>query len=271
MTGDQHEGGEELLVRTEGRLRILTLNRPERLNALTPELHHLLHQAVAEAAEDAAVGAVALTGAGRAFCAGGDVRRGAFAPDGPPPTAEARADTLRAHSQTSWLLARMPKPTVALINGAAAGAGLAIALACDLRVVARSAVFRTAFAGVALPGDLGISYFLTRLVGPGRARELMLLDERIGAERAEALGLVQRVVDSERLMSDGLEIAAKLARGPSVTYRYMKQNLAAAETGAIDDVLEREAYNTARVARTHDVKEATAAFREKREPVFRGA
>jgi 2-(1,2-epoxy-1,2-dihydrophenyl)acetyl-CoA isomerase len=268
---DSHEEA-SLLIATEGRLRILTLNRPERLNALTPELHHRLRDAVIEAADAPEVGALVLTGAGRAFCSGGDVTRGgeAAAQAQAPQTVEERADGLRRHGMTASLLSRMPKPTVALVNGAAAGAGLALALACDLRIAARGAVLRTAYARIALAGDLGISYFLTRLVGSARARELLLLNEKIDADAAERLGLVHRVVDNDQLETEGLRVARLLANGPSVAFRYMKQNLALAETGSLEQVLEREAYNNARCARTQDVKEATAAFREKREPVFRG-
>jgi 2-(1,2-epoxy-1,2-dihydrophenyl)acetyl-CoA isomerase len=272
MSGDAMTADAPLLIRTEGRLRILTLNRPDRLNALTPELHHLLRAAVEEAAEDGNVGAVVLTGAGRAFCSGGDVKRSAdtAAKAAVPETVEERADTLRGHGRTTWLLSRMPKPTLALINGAAAGAGLALALACDLRLMASDAILRTAYARIALAGDLGISFFLTRLVGASRAAELMFLDEKIDAVSAERLGLVNRVIDAERFAAEGLRIAGSLAEGPAVAFRYMKQNLALAETGTLEQVIEREAYNSARCVRTQDVKEAAIAFREKRPPIFTG-
>lgn len=263
-----------LLVATEGRLRILTLNRPERMNALTPELHHLLRDAVIAAAEDPGIGAVVLTGVGRGFCAGGDVKRGGDKPstaEEAPETVESRADALRRHGQTAILLNTMPKPTVALVNGAAAGSGLALALACDMRIAARTALLQTAYARVAMAGDLGISYFLTRLAGPARARELMMLNPKLDAETAERLGLINRVLDPEDLQTVGLDIARTLSNGPGVAFRYMKQNLALAEMASLEDVIEREAYNTARCVRTQDVKEATLAFREKREPLFKGS
>lgn len=267
-------GGEdgELLVRDEGRLRIITLNRPERMNALTPALHHALQDAVIAAASDADVGALALTGAGKAFCSGGDVRKSAEAAEkaARPETVEERADTLKAHSRTTLMLHRMPKPTIALVNGAAAGAGLALALACDLRVMAADAVLRTAYARIGLCGDLGISYFLDRLVGPSRAAELLMLNEKVDAAMAARLGLANRVIAPDQFETDGLDLASRLAHGPSVALRYMKQNLAAAETGTLEQVCEREAYNAARCVRTKDVKEAAAAFREKRDPVFLG-
>jgi 2-(1,2-epoxy-1,2-dihydrophenyl)acetyl-CoA isomerase len=164
----------------------------------------------------------------------------------------------------------MPKPTIALINGAAAGAGLTLALACDIRIASRTAILRTAYARIALCGDLGISYFLTRLVGPAKARELLFLDEKIDAESAQRIGLINRVVFEDQVQSTGLDIARALAEGPSVAFRYMKQNLALAETATLEQVIEREAYNSARCVRTQDVKEASAAFLEKRAPVFRG-
>jgi 2-(1,2-epoxy-1,2-dihydrophenyl)acetyl-CoA isomerase len=260
-----------LLVETEGRLRILTLNRPERLNALTPELHHHLRDAIADAANDANIGAVILTGAGRAFCSGGDVKRSAESAENPAirETVEERADSLRRHGMSTLLLNRMAKPTIALINGAAAGAGLALALACDLRFAARDAVLRTAYARIALAGDLGVSYFLSRLAGPARARELMFLDETVSAEGAARIGLVNRVFEADELLPAGRAIGRKLAEGPGVAFRYMKQSLALAETEGLEQVIEREAYNSARCVRTEDVREATAAFREKRAPRFR--
>jgi 2-(1,2-epoxy-1,2-dihydrophenyl)acetyl-CoA isomerase len=272
MNDESQSGESPLLVADRGRLRILTLNRPERLNALTPELHHELLDAVGAAAEDAKVGAVVLTGAGRAFCSGGDVKRGADAAAKAvvPETVEERADALRGHGRTTLLLSRMPKPTIALVNGPAAGAGLTLALACDLRIMSSDAVLRTAYARIALSGDLGISYFLTRLVGTARARELLFLDETIDAAAAERMGLVNRVVEAGRFAEEGMRVAQAMADGPGVALRYMKQNLALAETGTLEQVIEREAYNSARCVRTQDVKEASFAFREKRSPVFTG-
>ena len=265
MLMDEHTPS--LLVETQGRLRILTLNRPDRMNALDPDLHHRLQAAVLEAAAAPQIGALLLTGAGRGFCAGGDVRRKAPAA---PESIEARADTVRAHGATVKALSGMAKPTIALINGAAAGSGLALALACDIRVALRSAVLRTAYAGVGLTGDLGITYFLTRIVGPARAAELMLLNDKIDSARALELGLVSQVADDTDREA-AFAIARTLANGPTTTFRYMKQNLECAAHGTLEAVIEREAYNTARIVRTHDVAEATTAFREKRAPTFTGS
>ena len=164
----------------------------------------------------------------------------------------------------------MPKITIALINGAAAGAGLTLALACDLRIAVKTAVLRTAYAQIALAGDLGISYFLTRLVGPSKARELMLFNEKISAEQAYGMGLVNRIVDEPGLTGESQALINQLAQGPSVAFRSMKQNLVLAESGTLEEVIEQEARNSAHCVRTEDVKEAARAFREKRPPNFKG-
>ena len=270
-TVDEVQSYEVLTTRREGRVALITLNRPERMNALTPELHARLEEALHDAAIDSGVGAVVLTGAGRAFCAGGDLRQ-SEPPRGSarqrPATMEDRADDLAHHAKTTQLLHTMPKPTIAMINGAAAGAGLALALACDLRIAADDAVLTTAYARVAMSGDLGINWFLTRLVGAGRARELMLLSEKLDAQRAEAIGLVTRVAARPELFAVTMEIATRLAMGPAVAQRYIKQNLNDALAGALGDVLETEATRMARCGRTPEVKEAALAFREKRTARF---
>jgi 2-(1,2-epoxy-1,2-dihydrophenyl)acetyl-CoA isomerase len=257
-----------LLSERQGRVLVLTLNRPEKLNALSPELHDALLAAVQAAASDPDVGAVVLTGAGRAFCAGGDLAGSRPAEDAPRSTVESRADGLIHHAETARLLHAMPKPTIAMINGPAAGAGLALALACDLRIAGCGATLTTAYVKVGLSGDFGVSYFLTRLVGPAGARELMFLSDRINAEEALRIGLVNRLEDDATLGETTLQLARRLAEGPGVALRYMKQNLLAAEGDTLDAVLEREAYSMARCGRTEDAREASAAFREKRAPRF---
>lgn len=264
-----------LLSERRGQVLVLTLNRPQRLNALTSELHARLREAVEQASHDRSVRALVLTGAGRAFCSGGDMNsdRGEIASVAPAerPGLEERADELRHHGETARLLNTMPKPTIAMLNGAAAGAGLALALACDLRVAAKDAVLRTAYANVALSGDLGISYFLTRLVGPARARELLFMADKIDAAEALRLGLVNRVEAPESLEEATFAIAKRLAEGPAVALRYMKRNVALAETATLAQILDAEAYAMARCGRTQDIKEAALAFREKRPPRFTGA
>lgn len=256
-----------LQVRRDGRLAILTLDRPDRLNALSPELHDQLNDAVAAAAEDDEVGAVVITGAGRAFCSGGDV---GGARDERPLSQERRIDRSIHHGEAVRLLHLMHKPTLALVNGAAAGAGLALALACDMRIAADNAVLTTAYARLALSGDYGVSYFLTRLAGPAVASELLFLSDRFDAAEALALGLVNRVLPADRLLEEGLAIGRRLADGPPVALRHMKRNILAAGTGSLVELIEREATSMIRCARTKDAREAFLARREKREPRFTG-
>ena len=164
----------------------------------------------------------------------------------------------------------MPKPTIASLPGAAAGAGLSYALACDLRVMSSSAIMTTAFAKVGFSGDYGGSYFMTQLIGSAKARELYYLSERITAEEALKLGLTNWVCDPEELMEKTMEIATQLASGPSVAYRYMKENLNRAMNGEIDDCLDLEATHHIHCGQTEDHRNATKAFVEKRTPVFTG-
>jgi 2-(1,2-epoxy-1,2-dihydrophenyl)acetyl-CoA isomerase len=265
------ESERALLSSTEGRVLTLTLNRPEKLNALTKELHDELLEAVMRASTDKSVGCVVLTGAGGAFCAGGDLGGAPQGVDLPRPTQEDRADTLLHHGETTRLLHGMPKPTIAMINGVAAGAGLALALACDLRVMSRAAVLTTAYLKVGLCGDLGMSYFLTQLVGPARARELLFMNRKLDAATALQWGLANRIEEPDGLSAATLGIARQLAEAPAVAIRYMKQSLLRAETQTLPEVLESEAFGMARCARTQDAKEAALAFREKRPPKFSGS
>jgi 2-(1,2-epoxy-1,2-dihydrophenyl)acetyl-CoA isomerase len=212
-----------------------------------------------------------LTGAGVAFCSGGDVRvQAKVAAEGSIETPEQRTDLLRASMEASRLLHEMPKPTIAMVNGVAAGAGMSLALACDLRIAGRSARMTTAFAKVGLSGDYGGTWFLTQLVGTAKARELYYLSEVLDAARIEALGLANRVVADAELAAETMALAERLANGPSVALRYMKRNLNAAETGTLAAGLDSEAYGMLRSRASEDHKEAARAFVEKRAPVFRG-
>jgi 2-(1,2-epoxy-1,2-dihydrophenyl)acetyl-CoA isomerase len=260
-----------LLSSTEGRVLILTLNRPEKLNALTKQLHDQLLEAVTRASADKSVGCVVLTGAGAAFSSGGDLGGASQGADAQRPTQEDRADTLLHHGETTRLLHCMPKPTIAMVNGVAAGAGLALALACDLRLMSRTAVLTTSYVKVGLSGDLGMSYFLTHLVGPARARELLFLNQKLDAETALQWGLANRVEEPDGLSAAALRVARQLAEAPAVAIRYMKQNLLRAETQTLFEVQESEAFGMARCGRTQDAKEAALAFREKRPPKFTGS
>ena len=183
---------------------------------------------------------------------------------------EERQEGLRWRHESIRLLRTMGKIVIAAVNGPAAGAGLSLALACDLRLAARSARFRTAFAAVGFSGDFGGSWSLTRLVGTAKARELYYLNPLIDAEEALRLGLVTRVVDDDALASDAHSMAASLAQGPRVAFAYMKRNLHAAETEPLQTVLDMEALGQARTGMTEDHKEAARAFVEKRAPVFHG-
>ncbi len=262
---------EELLYRLENRIAVLTLNRPERLNALTRDMMQTLLARLSNCAIDDAVGCVLLTGAGGAFCSGGDVRvQAKVAAEGTVETPEQRTDLLRASMEASRLLHEMPKPTIAMVNGVAAGAGMSLALACDLRIAGRSARMTTAFAKVGLSGDYGGTWFLTQLVGTAKARELYFLSEVLDAARIEALGLANKVVADADLVAETTALAERLANGPGVALRYMKRNLNVAETGTLAAGLDSEANGMLRARASEDHKEAARAFVEKRAPVFRG-
>ena len=261
---------DELVVAVEDGVAVLTLNRPERLNALTRDMLSGLRAHLAELAENPDVGCVVLTGAGRAFCSGGDVRVQASQAGRSEQSPEQRADQLRASMEASRLLHDMPKPTIAMVNGVAAGAGMSLALACDLRLAGESARMTTAFAKVGLSGDYGGTYFLTRLVGPSKARELYLTAEPLDSARLLSLGLATRVVADADLTAETMALARRFAAGPRVAYRYIKRNMKVAEEGGLSDALDSEAYGMLRCRDSADHAEAANAFVEKRAPVFRG-
>ena len=262
--------GPELLEELKDKVAVLTLNRPDRLNAMSPPMLDALLEALPRLAADPEIGVVVLTGAGRGFCAGGDVKAMAEGRESAGTTLEEKAQGLRSRMEVSRWLHEMPKPTIAMVRGAAAGAGLSLALACDLRVAGDSARFATAFARVGYSGDFGGSWFLTQLVGTAKARELYLTADIVDAQQALALGIVNRVVPDVRLEDETMALAARLARGPRIAYRYMKRNFNAAESGTLKDLLDLEAWHHTRCGMTEDHREAAKAFVEKREPVFRG-
>jgi 2-(1,2-epoxy-1,2-dihydrophenyl)acetyl-CoA isomerase len=260
---------EVLLERIEDGVLTLTLNRPDRLNALSWEMCDRLVRALERAGADRAVGAILLTGAGRAFCAGGDVKNMATAGDAPE-TYEERTADLRRRMEASRLLHEIAKPTVAMIRGPAAGAGLSLALACDLRIAGEEARLTTAFAKVGLSGDFGGHYFLTRLVGTAKARELYFLSPVVDAKTALTLGLVHKVVSDAALEDEARSVARALAKGPRVALSYMKQNLNLAESASLTTVMDAEAMRHSRCATTEDHREGALAFVEKRAPRFEG-
>jgi 2-(1,2-epoxy-1,2-dihydrophenyl)acetyl-CoA isomerase len=264
-------GTTDLLASLDGGIATLTLNRPQARNAMSGEMNAALAAMLAQFELDPAVKCIVLTGAGKGFCAGGDVKGMAAGGNQGELTLDEAIHRQRTNQRaTAGKLFKMPKPTIAALPGAAAGAGLSLALACDLRIMASNAIMTTAFARVGFSGDYGGTYFLTQLVGSAKARELYYLSERVGAEEALALGLVNWVVDPAELQAKTLEIATRLAQGPTVAYRYMKENLNRAMAGDVDECLDLEATHHVHTGFTEDHREAAQAFVDKREPKFKG-
>ena len=257
----------DLLETIENGVATLTLNRPEALNALSMDIRNGLIAALNRYAEDEAVRCIVITGAGRAFCSGGDVKgMGDRAARG----LESRARGIQFSNAIPMAMRKHPKVIIAMVNGVAAGAGLSMSMACDMRIAARSARFTTAFLKVGLSGDWGGSWTLTRLVGTAKARELFFLPDLIGADEAMRVGLVNRVVDDAELQAATMDMAQRIADMPQIAVAATKRNLFESETGSFDTVLDMEAFNQARCSQTEDHREAVAAFKEKRKPVFQG-
>jgi 2-(1,2-epoxy-1,2-dihydrophenyl)acetyl-CoA isomerase len=266
-------GTADLLATLDAGVLTLTLNRPDARNAMSRAMNTALQQQLAAAELDPAVKCIVLTGAGKGFCAGGDVKGMAAAGDGTvgAQTIDEAIQRQRVNQRaTAGKLFKMPKPTLAALPGAAAGAGLALALACDLRIMAGNAILTTAFARVGFSGDYGGSYFLTQLVGTAKAREMYFLSDRVSADEALRLGLTNWVCAPDELAARTREIALRLAAGPTVAYRYMKENLNRALAGELDDCMDLEATHHIHCGQTEDHREATKAFVDKREPSFKG-
>lgn len=266
---------QELIETFEDGVATLTMNRPEARNALTPDMQAALSEAMPRLAADPKVRCVVLTGAGAAFCAGGDVKGFAKAAGAGDAGAEAfnleqRAHGLRTAMEVCRWLHEMPKPTLAVIPGPAAGAGLSLALACDLRIAAEEAKLTTAFSKVGLAGDYGGSFFLSHLVGAAKARELYFTADVISGREALALGVVNKAVPAAELEAAARDYARYLAGLPTVAIGYMKKNLNAAETGTLTQVLDTEALHMVRTLMTDDHKAASIAFVNKEKPVFQG-
>jgi len=262
--------GDVLLSQMRGGLLVLTMNRPESRNAMNAALCSALVDQLARVAVDRGVRAVILTGAGGSFSVGGDVKamnegKGRETPEGE------RIAALRAGMEASRRLHEMPKPTIAAIDGPAAGAGLSLALACDFRICSRTAKLTTAFAKVGLSGDYGGTYFLPRLVGPAKARELYLLSPILTGEQAKAIGLVTELAEPGQVLDAAVAFATPLAEGPTLTLGKIKQNLALSTGGgSLAQCFDLEARNHIQCAATADHKEAAAAFVAKRKPIFAG-
>ncbi|HEU5325700.1 MAG TPA: enoyl-CoA hydratase-related protein [Candidatus Limnocylindria bacterium] len=256
-------GLEVLRTDRDGAVAILTLNRPESLNALTGELRRALLTAVKDAGREESVRAVVVTGAGRAFCAGADLRAGAG-------EREFRRVLTSEYNPLVEAMRGLPKPIVAAVNGVAAGAGFSLAMAADLVVASADARFVPAFHRIGLVPDSGLARTLVRAIGRHRALEILLGERELSATDAEQLGLVARVVPAEGLQDAALELARRLAAGPTRGIGMTKRLLNAAEDASLADALGAEAALQELAGRTEDHAEGVAAFAEKRAPEFRG-
>ena len=256
-----------LLERT-GAVAVLTLNRPEALNSLVVEMKVALLRAVEAVRDDDGVRAVVLTGAGRAFCVGQDLREHAALLEAGNP---APLSTVREHyNPVVTALAEMGKPTVAALNGTAAGAGLGLACAADFRIGAVGARFTTAFTGIGLTADSGLSWTLPRLVGAGRAAALLLLAEPFSAEQALEMGLLNAAVAPEQVLPASLELAERLSQGPTTAYACVKASLRFAADSTLVDALAEEDRQQTLAGRTSDHAAAVRSFLAKQPPVFTG-
>lgn len=261
-------GTEELLCEIEDRVATITFNRPHARNSLSDELSPALRQVLLELQNDTRVGAVLLTGAGEAFCSGGDVK-GMGGNRSAKLTADEATEQLKERQRTlTGRIVTLKVPTIASLPGPAVGAGLSIALACDIRIAADTAFVATGYSAIALSGDYGMAWLLTHLVGTSKARELMFSNARVYADEALRLGLVNRVVPKEELRREAFDFARDLANGPSQAFALMKDNLNHALTHSYFDSLDKEAENMVRSAGTEHHKQAVQAFIEKRKPVF---
>lgn len=264
---ERDTGTGQVLCHLEDRVAVVTLHRPEARNALTVEIKEALRVLLPALGDDPEVGCVLLTGAGGAFCAGGDTKVMA---EGPPPEREPRVRILRREHEVPAAIHRLARPVIAALPGPAAGAGYALALACDLRIMADTAFVTTAYARLGLSGDYGTSWFLTKLVGPAKARELMFTAERVDAATCLALGLANRVVPADELETAALAWARQIAAGPPIALRFMKENLNRALSEDLQSCLDVEAEHMVGGAFTEDYVEAVKAFSEKRAPRFKG-
>ena len=266
-------GTDELLCVIRDRVAVITLNRPEVRNALSDTLTPALRTMIKNCGRNPDVGALLITGAGAAFCAGGDVKgMGAHRDQKKLEMSfdDRVADLQERQRLLTGALASVRKPTVAALPGPAVGAGLAIAMACDIRIAAESAFVSTGYLRVGLSGDYGIAWLLTRLVGTARARELMFTSDKVDAARCAAIGLVNRVVPDAKLQDEAFALAKSMAEGPAMALRYMKDNLDEAQMFDFATARDQEAERLIRTTMTADHREAVQAFIEKRKPLFKG-
>ena len=271
-------GTDELLCNIDQRVATVTLNRPEKRNALSDNLTPALRRTLLDLETRNDVGCIVITGAGNAFCAGGDIggmggnkSSSEGQSTAPPPTMQNRVRTLIHKQETLTLrLFDHSKPTIAALPGAAAGAGFCIALACDMRIAAASTFVTTAYRNIGFSGDYGGSWLLNQLVGPAKTKELFFTGRRIQSSEALALGIFNQVVEDAAFPEAVSELASQIASGPPIALGYMKENINSAIESSLQNNLAREADRLMRCAATDDHKEAVAAFMEKRPPVFTG-
>lgn len=267
---------QELTLEREGGVALVTLQRPEKMNAMGAQLVHELLRVVESTSHDDDVRAMVLTGAGRGFCAGADVSGGEGAARQGRELDEAAGYRRNATAPIGhWgvlfeAMRRYPKPIIAAVNGAAAGAGMSLALVCDIRIASTNARFVSAFVHRAISPDTGSSWHLPRLIGAGRAMEMIMTGDSVDAERAERWGLVNRVVDPERLVPEALELAERIARGPSIAIELSKRLVQGSDGADFDTQLEREAWAIQVSSGSEDRKEGIRSFLERRPPEFRG-
>lgn len=274
--GELNTGTDDLIGRIEGHVAVLSFNRPDRRNALSEGVYAGFSEALPRIAADPDVRVLMLTGEGGAFCAGGDVKgmneRNKSAGSGQPRSVEfGIADLRRRQNQVTMALRNLPQPVVAALPGAAAGAGLSIALAADVRIAAERAIVMTAFANVGASGDFGTSWFLPRIVGEARAKHLMFTTPRLTAREAADLGIVNVVLPDENFPDAALAWCADLASRAPIALRYMKENLNRSLDVSLQAALDAEATAMVRTMSTADHREAAAAFVEKRTPRFSGS
>ncbi|HEY5644402.1 MAG TPA: enoyl-CoA hydratase-related protein [Pseudomonadales bacterium] len=255
-------GYQTVIYGKSGHRADITLNRPERLNGITNTMMRELYECVNRAADDPEVRVVKLTGAGRGFCPGADLK--VFS------SGERQEENRREYFHITSILHEMPKVTVAAVNGACAGAGFGWACACDLRYASAAAAFNTAFLGVAISGDMAGPWLLPRIVGATRARELFFLPGKFDAAEAERIGLVGRVFPEESFQKDVDAIVDRIAQAAPLAVGEMKKNFVSAESMSLRDYIELETERHSRTGASHDTQEAFKAFVEKREPVFQG-
>ena len=268
-------GTDDCLAYIEDSIEVITLNRPEARNAMSGGMTQGLAKALEHAETSPEVRAVVVTGAGGAFCAGGDVKGMAAASSGGnerPATIDERIAGQRSNQRaTAGRMHMMPKPVVASIPGPAAGAGLGLALAADMRIMADTAFITSAFAKVGFSGDYGGAYFLSKLVGQGKAREIYYLSDRVTSEECLALGIANQVVPAAELEAASIELAKRLASGPPIAFRYMKENFNRVSQGAgLYEFMDVEVSHHTHTGQSDDHKNAARAFVEKTQPVFEG-